>query len=785
MAKRQTSAKGRKKTTVKKKRRSRRKKRVARGVVRKSVGSVLIALLLLFGVAGAMYVAYLDQTVKTKFEGKRWAVPARIYARAMELYPGAPISQKKFQAELQRLGYRKAKTAKRSGTWSQDRGRYVVHTREFDFWDGRKPGSVLDFRFSKNSLTSIRNIAGRKQALVRMEAPQIGSIYPTHNEDRVLVKHSDLPKMLIRALMEVEDRTFKTHHGVDPKAILRAMWANITAGRVVQGGSTLTQQLVKNFYLTSERTLLRKGNEALMALLLDAHYSKDEILEAYANEIYLGQDGSRAVHGFGLASHFYFRRPLKELDLPRLALLVALVRGPSYYDPRRHPKRAKQRRDRVLAILHQRGFITAKQKRNATRAGLGVTKKGGKAGGSYHAFLDLVRRQLRRDYREEDLTSEGLRVFTTLDPWAQKQAERAMSQRLSRLEKGRKLARGKLEGAAVIAGVEAGEVLAVVGGRDAHVAGFNRALDAIRPIGSLVKPAVYLTALMKSHRYNLLSLLEDEPISIKQRGSKRWTPSNYDGRFHGEVPLNEALTKSYNLATVRLGMELGLDRVARTLKALGVERPIDILPSMLLGAVSLSPIEVTQFYQTLAAGGFRSPLRAIREVLTPNGGTLQRYPLTVKQAAPAGPVYLLNWNLQQVVQRGTARRLAKYMRPGQKIAGKTGTTNDLRDSWFAGFSADKVAVVWVGRDDNKPAGLTGSSGALEVWGDMMGRLALEPGGQIQPEQVVRVLVDKNSGLRGDEKCRATEIYPFIMGTEPTRNSPCASGGLGQFIDDLF
>lgn len=746
---------------------------------------MLVALLLLSGLVGAVYMAYLDQTVKSKFTGKRWAVPARIYGRALELYPGAPISQKQFQAELQLLGYRKAATGKQPGTWSQSRGRYVVHTREFDFWDGRKPGRVLDLRFSRYALTSIRDGAGRKQALVRMEAPEIGSIYPTHNEDRVLVQRSGLPKMLVRALMEVEDRTFNTHYGVDPKAILRALWVNLTAGRVVQGGSTLTQQLVKNFYLTSERSLWRKGNEALMALLLDARYSKDEILEAYANEIYLGQDGSRAIHGFGLASHFYFRRPLKELDLPRLALLVALVRGPSYYNPRRHPDRAKKRRDLVLDILHTRGFINKKQKLAAVKSGLGVTKKESKVGGSYRAFLDLVRRQLQRDYRHEDLTSEGLRVFTTMDPWAQRQAEQAMSGRLARLEKGYKLPRGKLEGAAIIAGVEAGEVLAVVGGRNAHVAGFNRALDAVRPIGSLVKPAVYLTALMQPNKYTLTSLLDDTPISIKVAGGKRWTPSNYDGKSHGDVPLFEALSKSYNLATVRLGMELGLGNVASTLRALGVERPFDPFPSMLLGAVSLSPLEVTQIYQTLAAGGFRSPLRAIREVLTAGGKTLQRYPLTVKQTVPVAPVYLLNWNLQQVVRQGTARRLTKYLRAERKIAGKTGTTNDLRDSWFAGFSADKVAVVWVGRDDNKPAGLTGSSGALQVWGDMMSRLHLVSGGQVLPERVVRVVVDTESGLVGNEKCRATEIYPFIMGTEPTRSAPCAAGGVRQFLRGLF
>ncbi len=746
---------------------------------------MLVSLLFLFGLVGVVYLVYIDQTVKSKFEGKRWAIPARIYGRALELYPGATVSPTQFQAELKRLGYRKVSSGNKSGTWSQNQGRFIVRTRNFKFWDGTQHGRYVDLTFSNNVIRSIKDEAGQTQALVRMEAPEIGAIHPIHNEDRILVKRSDLPAVLVRTLIEVEDRSFNTHHGVDPKAIARAMWANITAGRMVQGGSTLTQQLVKNFYLTSERTLRRKINEAVMALLLDARYSKDDILEAYANEIYLGQDGNRAIHGFGLASHFYFSRPLKELNLPKLALLVALVRGPSYYDPRRHPERAKKRRDMVLTILHERGVIDKNQRDIAVRSSLGVTAKGNNTAGSYHAFLDLVRRQLRRDYREEDLTSEGLRVFTTLDPWVQKQAEQAVSDRLTRLESSYKLPRGKLEGAAVIAGVEAGEVLAVVGGRNPKLDGFNRALDAIRPIGSLVKPAVYLTALMQPGNYTLITELDDAPLSIKGQDGKKWNPSNYDKKSHGEIPLHEALSKSYNLATVRLGMELGLSRVAKTLKALGMERPINLFPSLLLGAVSLSPIEVTQIYQTMAAGGFRSPLRAIREVLTADGNTLQRYPLTVKQAIPAEPIYLLNWNLQQVVQQGTARRLAKYIRVEKNIAGKTGTTNDLRDSWFAGFSADKVAVVWVGRDDNKPARLTGSSGALEVWGDMMGRLPLASGDQVQPEQVVKVLVDTDNGLLGDEKCRATKIYPFIMGSEPMDKSPCVSGGLGKFLRGIF
>lgn len=746
-----------------------------------------ISLLLLFSFAGVVYLAYLDQTVKTKFEGKRWAIPARIYGRALELYPGAPVSQKQFQAELKLLGYRKVASSKKSGTWSQNGRRIVVRTRGFEFWDGKRPGRYLDLRFLANGkgLAAIKDHAGRSVSLVRLEAPEIGSIHPTHNEDRVLVKSSELPKALVRILLEIEDRDFFDHHGVDPKAILRAVWANITAGKMVQGGSTLTQQLVKNFYLTSERTLKRKLIEAGMALVLDARYDKEEILEAYSNEIYLGQDGNRAIHGFGLASHFYFNRPLNELDLPKLALMVALVRGPSYYDPRRNPKRAKQRRDLVINVLHKRGAITKNQRDAALKAGLGVTAKGNKISGRYYAFLDLVRRQLRRDYRDDDLSSEGLRIFSTLDPWAQMQAEQAVSNRLAILEKSHRLPRGKLESAAIIAGVEGGEVLAIVGGRNSRYAGFNRALDAVRPIGSLVKPAIYLTALNYGGSYTVTTLLEDASLSITSPGGKAWEPSNYDGMPHGEVPLYEALAKSYNLASVRLGMDLGIKRVANTIKALGIERKFDMFPSMFLGALSVSPIEMTQFYQTLAAGGFRSPLRAIREVLTPDGETLQRYPLTVEQAVAPEPAYLLNWSLQQVVKQGTGRRLAKYISADKNIAGKTGTTNNTRDSWFAGYSADKVAVVWVGRDDNKPAKLTGSSGALEVWGDMMGRLALATNNRSQPEQIVQVLLDRENLLLADQNCGNTEVYPFIMGTEPAQNSPCVDGGFGGFLRGLL
>lgn len=744
----------------------------------------LFALGLLFSLVAGIYLLYLDHTVRKKFEGKRWAVPARVYGQPLELYAGKSLTAEQLVAELKRLGYRKVRHPKKAASWSKNGNRFLLRTRGFRFLDGDEPPRYLDLRLQAGQLSQMKQVGGGELALVRLESPEIGSIYPAHNQDRVLIQRDTLPKQLVQGLVAMEDRSFYQHHGVDPKAIARAVWVNIRAGGVVQGGSTLTQQLVKNFYLTRERSLWRKLKEAAMAMMLDAHYSKDEILEAYANEIYLGQDGRRAVHGFGLASHFYFNRSLQELDLPKLALMVAVVRGPSYYDPRRHTKRAKKRRNRVLDVMLELGSITRAQAKNAKAAALGVTDRKGSGRGNYPAFMDLVRRQLHRDYREEDLTSEGLRIFTTLDPWVQQQAERAVAERLKKLERQYRLPKDQLQSAAVLVDSESGEVRALVGGKNARFAGFNRALDALRPIGSLVKPAVYLAALMQPERYTLISPLDDGPISIRVENGKVWRPNNYDKQSHGEVPLHQALASSYNLATVRLGMEIGLDQVADLLQRLGVSRPITPVPAMLLGAVSLTPLEVAQLYQTFAAGGFYSPLRAIRGIQSNDGKPLQRYPLTVRQAVPPGPVYLLNRNLQEVVRSGTAQRLSNYINSDLNVAGKTGTTDDLRDSWFAGFSGDRVAVVWVGRDDNRPAGLTGSKGALQIWGDMMRRLKPAPLDLLKPDSVETIWVDPESGFLADEGCSDARQYPFIAGSEPTTVSSCAGIGNGP-VQRLF
>jgi penicillin-binding protein 1B len=738
-----------------------------------SWGARLLALGLLVILVGGVYLARLDHEVRLKFDGKRWALPARVYARALEVYPMAEMGADQLQAELKRLGYRRTPHPDSPGEYSSYRGRFLVHTRGFAFWDTAEPRRSLELDFADGMLKTLRDRStGAQLPLVRLEPPLIGSIYPAHHEDRILVRRQDLPEALVQGLIAVEDQGFYEHHGVDPLAIARAVWVNLSSGRLAQGGSTLTQQLVKNFYLTSERTVWRKLNEAAMALLLELHYDKDAILEAYANEIFLGQDGSRAIHGFGLASQFYFNRPLEELGLAQQALLVALPRGPSYYDPRRHPQRARQRRNLVLDLMAQQGFIEPDRAEQAKGEPLGVSRVRGLGRGRYPAFLDLVRRQLHRDYREEDLTSEGLQVFTTLDPWLQGLAENGVSQGLDRLEKDHGLKTRTLEAAMVVADSQGGELLALVGGREARYAGFNRALEAVRPIGSLAKPAVYLTALAHPRQYGLTTLLDDSRVQIKGADGSVWTPDNYDKRKHGRVPLHQALAHSYNLATVHLGMDLGLEAVADTLQSLGVSRPFQPYPSILLGALSLSPLEVTQVYQTLAAGGFRSPLRAIREVTDREGTPLQRYPVTVERVVPAGPVYLVDRVLQEVVREGTARSLSRYIAPELGVAGKTGTTDELRDSWFAGFTGDKVAVVWVGRDDNAPAGLSGSRGALPIWGRVMREAHPTPVMLFPPEDVELVWIDPANGLRADESCEDATRVPFLEGGAPTLASSC-------------
>lgn len=715
------------------------------------------------------YLVGLDNKIRATFKNKRWDIPARIYANPLDIYAGLKIKQAEFEDLLEQLHYRQDKSLLSEGSYYKSGNKIALKTRQFDFWDGQQISQHLHIQFSKNTIKQITDVETHKKVpITRIDPVQIGSFYPQRKEDRVLIKLKDAPVSLIHGLFATEDRNFYQHHGISLRGIARAAWKNIQAGGLVQGGSTITQQLVKNFYLTSDRKLKRKINEIFMSLLLEINYEKDEILEAYLNEIYLGQDGANGIHGFGLASQFYFGRPLKNLPLHQVAGLVALVRGPSYYDLRRHPKRALKRRNLVLTEMFKQNYITQEELTQATAKSLDVIPHKHRSVNRYPAFLDKVKRELEQQYNEADLTTEGLKIFTTLDTQIQNRLEAVVAKKIAALEK--RPNSQQLETAVVVTRRENGEIVALVGGRKTMQAGFNRALDTSRPIGSLIKPAVYLTALMQADKYTIVTPVSDTNIQVRRDGQV-WSPKNYDHKQHGIIPLHQALSHSYNLATVHIGMEVGLQAVVNTLQRLGIKRQIALFPSLLLGALELTPFEVTQMYQTLAGDGFMSELKTIHTVVAMDGKPLQHYPFTIEQRLDPAATYILNTMLQEVMSKGTGRSAYNYLPRNLALAGKTGTSNELKDSWFAGFSGDYLTVVWLGRDDNKSSGLSGSSGALQLWGALMKQIALEPVNLIAPDNIEIAWVD-SLGLLADYYCQGAKKYPFIKGSVPTELSPC-------------
>ncbi|PKD41879.1 penicillin-binding protein 1B [Methylomonas sp. Kb3] len=733
----------------------------------------LVSLVLIGAFVLAVYVSYLDYTVRQQFEGKRWSIPARVYASPVELYAGYEISSKNLEDLLLELHYRQDNQLAGEGSYSIKGGQINIRTRAFNFGNTPQESRNISVSFTSGGIAGITDAAtGESLAIVRMDPVQIGSFYPTRKEDRILIKLDEAPPTLVQGLLSTEDKDFYNHFGISPKGIVRAMWSNVKAGGMVQGGSTITQQLVKNFFLNPKRTLRRKLKEALMSFILEYRYSKDEILEAYLNEIFLGQDGASAVHGFGLASEFYFGQSLKTLNLHQVATLVALVRGPSEYDPRRNPEHTLERRNIVLDAMHTEGFIDAQQLNEAKKQPIGVATVIHRSANRYPGFIDLVKRQLKQEYKEDDLTSEGLRIVTTLDTRIQDTLEKSIASKLKNLEKSPKS--NDLETAAIVTRRDSGEIVALAGGRDAEDTGFNRALDAVRPIGSLIKPVVYLTALEYPDRYTIATPISDTRLEIPAERGKTWSPDNYDNQEHGVVPLHSALAHSYNMATVRIGMDIGLAKVANTLKSMGVSRPVDLFPSFLLGAQPLTPLEVTQLYQTLAGDGFATPLRSIRAVNAADGKALQSYPFTVRQAVDPAATFITNTILQEVMYAGTGHSAYNYLPQNMALVGKTGTTNQLRDSWFAGFSGDFLSVVWVGRDDNKPTGLTGGTGALQIWSELMRQVSKKPVSLVPPDNVQMTWIDTASGLLSNEGCPGAKLMPFVDGSGPSQFADCGA-----------
>jgi penicillin-binding protein 1B len=727
-----------------------------------------IGLLLVAAVSWSGWQAWQAQRA---FQAHQWSVPARVYARALELYPGADISRGGLFEEVARLGYQESATLETPGTYTISNGHIRLHTRSFRFWDGEQAAEKFEIRFSGDTVISITDLERNTElVLQRLEPPLVGSLFPKTGEDRILVELESVPQTFVDMLLAVEDRDFYEHFGVDPSAVARAIAVNLEAGEVRQGGSTLTMQLVRNFYLSREQTYWRKLNEAIMALSIDFGFSKEEILESYLNEVYLGQDGQRAIHGIGLGSFFYFQRPLQELRVEEIALLVGMIKGPSYYDPRDYPERAIERRNLVLDVAAEQGVISVETAQRATQRELGVTVDTPQGASFYPAFMEILKQQLRADYDEYELQNSGLQVFSTLDPAVQSIAEQKLTAGLERLERGRGLPARSLEGAVVVTSLDGSEVQAVVGGRNTRFAGFNRAYSSVRPIGSLIKPVVFLSALENSDEYTLITPVSDTLVEVELPDGKLWKPSNFRNEFHGTVPLYQALSGSYNAATVRVGVSAGIQDVIRNLQLLGYGRTPSAYPSLLLGAITMTPFEVAQVYGTLGNGGYRTPLNTIREVLDARGEPLQRFGLDVTESVDAEAAYLVDRALQWVMREGTGRSVQQWT--SLRVAGKTGTTNDYRDAWFAGFSGDLAAVVWVGRDDNEPIGLTGASGALPIWADLMATVAREDYRPLKPEGVDETWVIPEAGVLSTPDCSRARQVPFIRGSAPAGSPVC-------------
>ncbi len=607
------------------------------------------------------------------------------------------------------------------------------------------------------------SLSGADLAVFRLPPLILGSYFPQSGEDRLLLAESDVPDSLVATLIAVEDRAFYEHYGVSPLAVLRALWANLKAGRAVQGGSTLTQQLAKNLFLTPEKSLLRKINEAFMALLLEIRFSKQAIITAYINEVFLLQQNRIAIHGFARASRMLFNRGVDRLEPHQLALLVGMVKGPSRYNPMTKPEAALERRNLVLKIMRQQGLLDDASYERARAAPLGVPEQLPGVN-PFPAYLDMVKRQLQSGYSSSDLSQRGLRVFTAFDPLLQRNLELGLARGLRRFDQ------PELQAAVVIADYLNGDIQALVGDRVTDYPGFNRALMAQRPIGSLIKPLL-LYGLLEDD-LTLASVVSDQPIRIRQSNGDIWEPRNYDRELHGNMTLYEAFIHSYNLPFIALGVNGdGLETLAQDLDRINLLKHEVVYPSMLLGTTAMSAYEVAQMYQVIASSGYFTPLTTIRSVTDQDNRALSRIPIESHKLFDQARMLQVQRAMVGVGEQGTARYLAE--RFGERtLAGKTGTTDDLRDSWFAGFSERQLAVVWLGRDDNAPIGLTGSSGALRVWADIMELQDFSAFKLNRDDSLAWLYIDSKNGGISKQGCANSVLLPIPKDRIPKSRSRC-------------
>jgi penicillin-binding protein 1B len=723
---------------------------------------LLISLLVLLAMAIAVssfsiYKAY--NRIKHLGKGPDWHIPSRIYSSETVLKPGTNIDLIGIDARLKRLRYHQTKRLSSPGDFRKTDQAYFIYLNEFDYPEEKTKPRKIKLSLEGRTIKQITDPdSGSELKEAALEPEDFAAIYDQSFEDRMLVTLQDCPKVLTDAIIATEDKHFYENWGIDPLRIFKAGIVNIREGRISQGGSTITQQLVKNIFLTSDRTFSRKIKELWLSIVLNVLYSKDQILEMYINEVYLGQRGNASICGFGRASRVYFDKDVKDLNLQQAAFLAGIICSPNLYSPWKHPEDAKERRNTVLALMRDQNKITEKEYQKAIKTPLGVAPFSPKTRYAPY-FVDYILNQLEDDIPAGDLSKGGYSIYTTLDMTVQLALE-------NKLEKGlRNLGNQRLQGAVVAVNPNTGEILGMSGGRSYSYSQFNRAVQMRRQIGSLIKPFIYYEALKKG--YTLNRMLDDSPYTMPQGDGTEWTPSNFDNVSHGSITMAEALIQSYNIATVRLGMDVGVADVASVIRDLFPGQKVKENPSLLLGAMESSPLDMAIMFSAFANGGYRVKASAIKAVKVKNDVVYRGSSYAPDKRLDDTAVFLIDFCLMDVIRFGTGKTASGYGMP-DGVCGKTGTTNDLRDSWFACFTKDISLVSWVGMDNNSPAGFTGATGAMPIAAMIMASLGHVR--QIpQPEGIVLKDIDPASGKLAMETAPKI-LLPFVEGTEPTEYS---------------
>lgn len=686
------------------------------------------------------YGCYLYIKINQVIHGKVWNFPNLIYSRIVNLEPGNIYSQNEILNFLKNTMYRKVDCVMLPGEYSVKDNVIKFIRRSFDFPDIQEGEFYTQLLFKNNTLKKITNIKnGRNFSFFRLEPQLIAMLTSPKKEKRIFLSRNKFPEILVKTLLSIEDKHFYEHDGIYISSIIRAFLANITAGHVIQGGSTLTQQLIKNLFLTNQRSILRKINEIYMALILDFFYTKDRILELYLNEVYLGQDGDEQIRGFPLASIYYFGYPINELTLDQYALLVGMVKGASLYNPWNHPIAALKRRNLVLLSLYNQAYITKNIYLHLSRRSLNVQPKGNITS-PHPNFIQLVSEEFKKNIKNPINTFSGIRIFTTLDSVSQNALEKAVKKEIPILKKQKKLK--DLEIATIVIDKFTGEIQALIGSSIPKFSGYNRVLNARRGIGSLSKLITYLTALSQPDKYHLNTWISDLPISIKLDNGEYWTPKNNNFHFSGKVMLLDALIHSINIPTINLSMDMGFEKLVDNWVRLGIKRnQITSFPSISLGAINLTPIEIAQVFQIIANNGYKKSLSSVKSVTFDDKKIFYHTVPQSKNIIATEASYLILYAMQQVVNDGTAKSLGKIFKEFS-LAGKTGTTNNLIDSWFVGIDGKQVVITWIGRDNNKTTKLYGASGAMQIYRRYLQYKLPTPLVLIPPKDINSFYIDK-------------------------------------------